>query len=98
MNSAANLSRLLAWIAWPSRFSVPIAWSDGVQESVLDGCPGSAVGAMSTIETSPGMCVVGDVSRPWKLPPITAMRYRRLFAVGAPRGGNWTTMQERQFG
>ena len=42
------------------------------------------------------MWVVGEASRPWKPPPITAMRYRRSFGIGPPRGGNWTTMHSLQ--
>ena len=72
MMRAGSFSRLLAWI-WRSRLA---SCATGVELPVEDRLPRlrpSAVGAMSTIETSPSMRVVGDVSRPWKPRPITAI-------------------------
>ena len=55
MNRTGNLRRLFAVIALSSRESRPRASFDGIQERVVEGWPGKAVGAMSTIETRPGM-------------------------------------------
>ncbi len=70
--SAASFSLLFAWI-WRLRLARLATGSAlGTEESVPRSRP-SAVGAMSTIETSPGIRVVGDTSRPWKPRPSTTI-------------------------
>ena len=71
-NSAANFSRLFAWIWWLRLASVAAGFAFGSEPSVPRSRP-SAVGAMSTIDTSPGIRVVWETSSPWKPRPRTTI-------------------------
>ena len=70
--SAGSFSRLLAWIWWSRLCRLATGSFVAVDVNEPRLCP-SAVGAMSTIDTSPWIRVVGESSRPWKPPPITTM-------------------------